>query len=286
MTVIVNPAYPQADLGGHMSNSDSFFVIKRIAFVLVLGLGFAAINVKAQTEEKPLTNEDIIHMVKGKVAESIILTKIRTTNNSFDTSPDGLLQLTNAKVKKNIMDAMMVASQTRRFPSSPSLNTSTLSSSSMIEKSIRDIIHDKTIQTRTSQSLTFDLKRCNTNESVIVCYFTISSQGGDRTLTLKATGISLVDNEGNEKTASDIRIGGDQGEDVTHLIPQGYPVLSWVRFERSSSGVLKIARLNLKLGLLRSEDVTFRDIPLQQGVIPIPRRRRPADLIRVPRVSP
>lgn len=269
-----------------MSNSDSFFVIKRIAFVLVLGLGFAAINVKAQTEEKPLTNEDIIHMVKGKVAESIILTKIRTTNNSFDTSPDGLLQLTNAKVKKNIMDAMMVASQTRRFPSSPSLNTSTLSSSSMIEKSIRDIIHDKTIQTRTSQSLTFDLKRCNTNESVIVCYFTISSQGGDRTLTLKATGISLVDNEGNEKTASDIRIGGDQGEDVTHLIPQGYPVLSWVRFERSSSGVLKIARLNLKLGLLRSEDVTFRDIPLQQGVIPIPRRRRPADLIRVPRVSP
>lgn len=83
-----------------MSNSDSFFVTKRIAFVLVLGLCFAAVNIKAQTEEKPLTNGDIIRMVKGKVAESIILTKIRTTNNSFDMSPDGLLQLTNAKVKK------------------------------------------------------------------------------------------------------------------------------------------------------------------------------------------
>jgi hypothetical protein len=271
-----------------MSNSDSFFVIKRIAFVLVLGLSFAAVNVKAQTEEKPLTNGDIIRMVKGNIDESIILTKIRTTNNSFDTSTDGLLQLKNAKVKKNIIEAMMVASRTRRFPSSPSLNTSTLSSSSTIEKSIRDIIHDKTIQTRTSQSLTYDLKRCNTNESVIVCYFIISSQGGDRTLTLKAADTSLVDNEGNEKTASDIRIGGDQGKDVTHLIPQGYPVLSWVRFERSSSGVLKIARLNLKLSLLRSEDVIFRDIPLQQGVIPIPRRRSYEDMIQPPRtrVSP
>lgn len=168
---------------------------------------------------------------------------------------------------------MMVASKTRRFPSSPSLNTSTLSSSSPIEKSIADIIHDKTIQTRTSQSLTFDLKRCNETESVIVCYFTISSQGGDRKLTLKAARVSLVDNEGNEKRASDIRMGGDGGVDVTHLIPQGYPILSWVRFERPSSGVLKIARLNLELSLLRSEDVTFRDIPLQQGVVPIARPR-------------
>lgn len=271
-----------------MSNSDSSFVIKRIAFVLALGLSFAAVNVKAQTEEKPLSNWDIIRMVKGKIDESIILTKIRTTNNSFDTSPDGLLQLKNAKVKKNIIEAMMVASQSQRFSSSPSLNSSTLSSSSSVEKSIGDIIHDKTIQTRTSQSLTFDLKRCNADESVIVCYFTISTQGGDRTLTLKAADISLVDNEGNERTASDIRIGGDQGKDITHLIPQGYPVLSWVRFERSSSGVLKIARLNLKLSLLSSEDVIFRDIPLQQGVLPIPRPRIPADLIRFPRtrVSP
>jgi hypothetical protein len=256
-----------------MSNSDSFFVIKTIAFVLVFALGFAGINVKAQTEEKPLTNGDIIRMVKGKVAESIILTKIRNTNNSFDTSPDGLLQLTNAKVKKNIIDAMMVASKTRRFPSSPSQNTSTLSSSSPVEKSIADIMHDKTIQTRTSQSLTFDLKRCNKDVSVIVCYFTISSQGGDRKLTLRAAGISLVDNEGNEKRASDIRMGGDGGEDVTHLIPQDYTVLSWVRFERPSSGVLKIARLNLKLSLM--EAVTFRDIPLQQGVVPLPRPRYP-----------
>jgi hypothetical protein len=145
-------------------------VLTTVSLVLAFALWYAGMKVGAQTDERPLTNGDVIRMVQGKIDESIILTKIRTTNNSFVTSTDGLLQLKNAKVKKNIVEAMMVASRTRGFPSTPR-NSSALSSESPVEKSIANIIHDTTVQTRTSKGLTFNLKRCNKDESVIVLLF-------------------------------------------------------------------------------------------------------------------
>jgi hypothetical protein len=56
-----------------------------------------------------LSNASIANMVTGKVSKDLILTKIRTTKNSFDVTAGGLVRLHQGKVSQEIMLAMMTA---------------------------------------------------------------------------------------------------------------------------------------------------------------------------------
>jgi len=64
----------------------------------------------AQDAQKPLTNIDIINMVKAGLTESAILATIRSNPANYDLSPDGLIKLHAAKVTENEMQAMITAS--------------------------------------------------------------------------------------------------------------------------------------------------------------------------------
>lgn len=75
--------------------------------ILLIALTNAAI---AQTPQKPLTNLDVIKMVKGGVPESIIVSSIQTHKTKFDISPDGLIALHKAGATQSEMDAIMAAS--------------------------------------------------------------------------------------------------------------------------------------------------------------------------------
>jgi hypothetical protein len=76
----------------------------------------------AQQTHKPLTNLDVIKMVKGGLAESVVVSTIQSSPAKFDTSPDGLIALHKAGVTPGEMDAIMAASA--KGPSSPSGNAS------------------------------------------------------------------------------------------------------------------------------------------------------------------
>ena len=54
-----------------------------------------------------LTNESVIGMVKGGLAESVIIQKIRASSRKFDTSTDGLIKLKAAGVPDKIVEAMI-----------------------------------------------------------------------------------------------------------------------------------------------------------------------------------
>ena len=58
---------------------------------------------------KPLTNTDIVEMVKANLAEAVILKVIETSEAAFDTSTQGLIALQNAKVSEKIVGAMISA---------------------------------------------------------------------------------------------------------------------------------------------------------------------------------
>ena len=64
----------------------------------------------AQAAQKPLTNLDLIKMVKGGVPETAIITTIQKHKTKFDVSPDGLIALHKAGVTQAEMDAIMAAS--------------------------------------------------------------------------------------------------------------------------------------------------------------------------------
>jgi hypothetical protein len=71
-------------------------------------------GISAFAADKPLTNEDIISLVKAGLDDATIIAKIDQAGRSaLDTSVDGLIRLKKASVPKTIIEAMLAG------PSSP-----------------------------------------------------------------------------------------------------------------------------------------------------------------------
>jgi hypothetical protein len=81
----------------------------KLAALMFSSAAFCSISL-AQQAQKPLTNKDVVTMVKGGLDESVIVTEIQTHPGKYDTSSTALLALKKAGVTKNEVDAMMAAS--------------------------------------------------------------------------------------------------------------------------------------------------------------------------------
>jgi outer membrane lipoprotein SlyB len=55
----------------------------------------------------PMTNDDVIKMVKGGVGDSLILQQIDRSEPAFDTSVDGVIRLKKSGVSDTVIDRMM-----------------------------------------------------------------------------------------------------------------------------------------------------------------------------------
>ena len=82
-------------------------------FLILTFLG-TPVGVKAQ-HKKPLTNADVIQMVKAGFNEQTIIGAIKANNAAFDTSVQALLQLKNAGVSQSIIDVML-SEEARKRP--------------------------------------------------------------------------------------------------------------------------------------------------------------------------
>lgn len=90
---------------------------------VLLGLAvLGGLNALATESVAPITNDDIVKLVDADVACTIIVTKIRSSENAFDTSADGLIGLTNAGVSESVVLEMVMATDTsgrKTFTGSP-----------------------------------------------------------------------------------------------------------------------------------------------------------------------
>ena len=68
----------------------------------------------AQQNQKPLTNADVIKMVKGGVPESVIVSAIQTNKAKFDTSPGALIAMQKAGVTQAELDAIIASGKLLR----------------------------------------------------------------------------------------------------------------------------------------------------------------------------
>jgi len=73
----------------------------------------------AQTSPKPLSNDDVVAMVKGGLGENTIIGAIESQQSSFDISAMGLLHLKSSGVNPKIMDAMLTAARRKPAPEEP-----------------------------------------------------------------------------------------------------------------------------------------------------------------------
>jgi hypothetical protein len=65
-----------------------------------------AVSVFAQNTQRPLTNDDVIQMVKAKETESLIQSQLRNSKTNFDLSTTEIIRLTSQGVSENVI-AMM-----------------------------------------------------------------------------------------------------------------------------------------------------------------------------------
>lgn len=83
----------------------------RIA-ALVLVLSMCGLGV-AQRSRAPITNQDVINMVRAGFGERTILLELREKPTALDTSPGGLIELKNEGVPEEIIDAMLLTRKPR-----------------------------------------------------------------------------------------------------------------------------------------------------------------------------
>lgn len=69
-------------------------------------------------QQKPLTNADVIDMVKGGLAESVVISAIQVNQGNYDVSPVALLALKKAGVTSKEQDAMLAAMKAAAIPAS------------------------------------------------------------------------------------------------------------------------------------------------------------------------
>ena len=61
----------------------------------------------------PMTNDDVIKMVKGGLGEATVIQAIDAADPGFDTSPDGLVKLKQGGVSDNVIQRIMACSGAR-----------------------------------------------------------------------------------------------------------------------------------------------------------------------------
>ncbi len=73
----------------------------------------AAIPTSAQT---PLTNADVVEMLRAGLPDSVIVAKIRTSPSRFDVGTDALVALTRAGASERVLEAVVAATASSASP--------------------------------------------------------------------------------------------------------------------------------------------------------------------------
>ena len=74
----------------------------------------------SQETKKPLTNADVVTMVKGGLPEDTIVLAIGSSPGNYDTSPQALIALKQQGVSQKLLDAILRSNQTQAMePSAP-----------------------------------------------------------------------------------------------------------------------------------------------------------------------
>lgn len=79
-----------------------------LRFVAVLAV-LVALAAAALAQPKPLTNADVISMVKGGLPESVVISAIQANPANYDISPNALIALKKAGISDKVQESMLAA---------------------------------------------------------------------------------------------------------------------------------------------------------------------------------
>jgi hypothetical protein len=98
----------------------SFFPTTLIIFCLLIGCAICVSGQQQAKQDGPLTNAEVIKLVKAGFKEKTIVLIIAARIPNFDLSPDRMIQLKRAGVNENIIVAMLARQEGNEVPTDDS----------------------------------------------------------------------------------------------------------------------------------------------------------------------
>lgn len=225
-----------------------------------------------------MTNADVIEMVRLGLSDDIIIAKIRTEKvTGFDSSVAGLKALKAAQVSNAVIRVMINPATT---------DTSQDTAGRQSSSGDRAPSQTPTYTTQapdpiTADDFTFTLKECvhgiNTyiGETKVLNCYGLAENRSDRTLHIKFTEASLVDNLGNQFSVSlgSMYLGapgilvlgetsGNLSQDLAPNLPIkfGFQVQRWSENATAFNFILKFTTAKDVWG----SEIVFRNIPIRR----------------------
>lgn len=124
-------------------------VLKPIILSALSASVFCMVPLVASAATKPLTNADVITMLKAGLPENTIILSIQQTEAKFDTSPQSLILLKKQGVSTKVLDVMLSKQAGLTSPSKPS----TVAMSTAEFTGIRTFIDGKFVPMKRSKTL-------------------------------------------------------------------------------------------------------------------------------------
>lgn len=225
----------------------------------------------AQTNN-PLTNSDIIRMVKKGLGDNVIVGVISSSEVRFDLSVNTIIRLHDAGVSDKIIEAMQKAQSNSGMRRTTTNATPAATVSNLSSRPPTPSLPLKTGSEsgNTSQSFTFKVRRCGALESGVGCDFSVLNNGAGRKLVLILSSSKMVDDNGRVRVATKIRFGGaskvtrDGEIGFQGMIAAGETKLGRVYFDKDSLLSRRVASIELG-GMVYDYQVRvlFHEIPLE-----------------------
>ena len=77
--------------------------------IYILSVSLLIATSIATADDRPLTNVDIVKMIKAQLGDDTVVRAIQSGLSNFDTSPDALIALKNNGASAKILDAILAA---------------------------------------------------------------------------------------------------------------------------------------------------------------------------------
>lgn len=84
--------------------------------MLIFGIALCFMTALGLFASETLTNEAVIGMVKSGVEAELIISKIKSSQNQFDLTVEGILKLKNEGVSEEIIKAMIMGTEKKQMP--------------------------------------------------------------------------------------------------------------------------------------------------------------------------
>jgi len=233
---------------------------KQISLILAICMLLVCSEAMAQQEKKPLTNNDIVTMLKAELTESTIILAVQQSSANFDTSPDALIQLKKQGASPKILDAVLQAQAKKLETKTPCPDSSSSSSPVPVNKVTESKVTinkegerqntrtDKIVENPVAKTIegdfSFVIQSCKLSGQTVTCYIEITSLAEIDMIVWFRSDSQIIDDNGQPYNMTNVELGGKVAStNMGYTLIPKIPVKGLIRFKGVKPNISQIKLL-------------------------------------------